>query len=282
MGNVIIYVIFYGSDLMKYIIDSDYHIHSKQSFCSRDELQTPQNILDASKKDGFKEICLTDHFWDEYVKGIEGLSLEQNFENIKKNLPLPQDDDVKFMFGCETDLDKRFVLGVSPQRFDCFDFIIIATTHLHLGGFTVEGNEGTEERAKLYVDRIKAVLDMDLPFEKIGFAHLTTSHITRGKNPGRYSHLDVIDLVSDSTFRELFKRIADKGSGVELNFDLNYYETDESRERSLRPYRIAKECGCKFYFGSDAHHPKSFENRRARFEKTVKALDLTQNDKFRI
>ena len=34
----------------------------------------------------------------------------------------------------------------------------------------------------------------------------------------------------------------------------------------LRPFRIAKECGCKFYLGSDAHHPKSFENSKKIFE----------------
>ena len=50
----------------------------------------------------------------------------------------------------------------------------------------------------------------------------------------------------------LFKKAADLGVGIELNsFDMNFAE--EEAETVLRPYRIAKKCGCKFYLGSDAH-----------------------------
>lgn len=267
---------------MKYILDHDYHIHSLRSFCSRDPLQTPEYILSKAKEDGLKEICLTNHFWDEKVKGIEGLELNQNFENIKKDLPLPADTDVKFFFGCETDLDKRMVLGVSPESFDLFDFIIVSTTHLHLNGFTVDEDITDDERAQLYVKRTEAVLNMDLPFNKIGFAHLTTNHITRGgKNKSKYAHLDIIDKIPDSTFYDLFKEIKKKESGVELNFSLDYYENDCLKERSLRPYRIAKDCGCKFYFGSDAHHPTGFNGRLQRFSQATEALSLTEDEKFR-
>ncbi len=268
---------------MKYITDHDYHIHSLRSFCSRDPLQTPESILKKAKEDGLKEICLTNHFWDEKVKGIDGLELEQNFENIKKDLPLPADDGVKFFFGCETDLDKRMVLGVSPENYGLFDFIIVSTTHLHLNGFTVDEEITDEDRAKLYVKRAEAVLNMDLPFYKIGFAHLTTNHITRGgKNRSRYGHLDIIDMIPDSTFYDLFREIKKKGAGVELNFNLDYYENDVLKERSLRPYRIAKDCGCLFYFGSDAHHPSGFNGRKERFETTIGALDLKESEKFKI
>lgn len=52
---------------MRFIADQDYHIHSGLSLCSDDPKQTPQAILDFSKKNGFKKICLTDHYWDESV-----------------------------------------------------------------------------------------------------------------------------------------------------------------------------------------------------------------------
>ncbi len=52
---------------MRFICDHDYHLHSGLSLCSDDPKQTPQAILDLSKANGFKKICLTDHYWDESV-----------------------------------------------------------------------------------------------------------------------------------------------------------------------------------------------------------------------
>ena len=77
---------------MKYIIDHDYHIHSHLSLCSNDPLQTPENILSYAEKNGYLDICLTDHFWDETVEGAEnfGFYKEQNYERLARALPLPR------------------------------------------------------------------------------------------------------------------------------------------------------------------------------------------------
>ena len=44
--------------------------------------------------------------------------------------------------------------------------------------------------------------------------------------------------------------------------------------------KIAKDCDCKFYFGSDAHHPAPFAKVRAVFERAIDLLDLRESDKF--
>jgi small GTP-binding protein len=67
--------------------------------------------------------------------------------------------------------------------------------------------------------------------------------------------------------------------GIHLNFPALSYE-GETLENELRPYRIAKECGCKFYLGSDAHKVKEFENVPKRFERFVELLDLKEEEKF--
>ena len=53
-------------------------------------------------------------------------------------------------------------------------------------------------------------------------------------------------------------------------------------ERVLRPFRIARGCGCKFYLASDAHHPQNLDGAIARFARAVDLLDLTEKDKFRL
>lgn len=48
----------------------------------------------------------------------------------------------------------------------------------------------------------------------------------------------------------------------------------------MRPYRIAKDCGCKFYLGSDAHHPDELEIAKKQFERMIDLLKLEESDKF--
>ncbi len=257
-------------------------MHSSRSFCSRDPEQTPEKLIAAAKADGFTEICVTDHFWDEAVPGIEGLELEQNYANLSANLPLPKDDEVTLHFGCETDLDSRFVLGIAPEHYDWFELILVSPSHMHLTGFTVQEDLTLAQRSVLYYERNEAIFQMDLPFYKVGLTHFTTGHLVRGAGfSGKYPHLDVIDGISDSALYDLFHTVAQKRAGVELNFEMSYYDNERDLERSLRPYYIAKDCGCRFYFGSDAHHPRSFLNRRACFEAIVEKLDLQESEKFR-
>ena len=55
---------------------------------------------------------------------------------------------------------------------------------------------------------------------------------------------------------------------------------EEEKDALLRPFFIAKECGCKFYLGSDAHHPDGLDGAKAIFERAVDLLELTEEDKF--
>ncbi len=261
---------------MKFIIDHDLHIHSYLSRCSKDPEQTTERILKYAKDNGLKRICVTDHFWDETVEGASAWYSTQNYPHILQSLPLPQSEGIEFLFGCETELDKNLTLGLAKENMDRFDFIIIPTTHLHMKGFTIEEDATLEDRATAYVERLDAVLDMDLPFYKVGIAHLTCSLIAR---ENWQDHLTVLDMVSDETFKRLFAKAAAVGVGIEINFSLNAYEGTDI-ERVLRPYRIAKAEGCKFFLGGDAHTTKQLETVWCKFAPIVEALELKESDKF--
>lgn len=258
---------------MRFVIDHDLHIHSRLSLCSNDPGQTADAILAYGVKNGLKTLCLTDHMWDPAVPGASGWYASQPYERTCEALPLPQADGVRFLFGCETDQKMDNVIGVSPAVMEKLDFIIIPTTHMHMGGFTVRGDEDAAERAKLWCSRLDAVLDMDLPFHKIGIAHLTCSLIYTGH------YLEVLTAIPDAEYHRLFAKAAEKGAGIELNFP-SLSLTDEDRGIVLKPYRIAKEEGCRFYLGSDAHHPAGLDAAIANFENIVALLDLTEDDKI--
>ncbi len=263
---------------MEFQLDHDYHIHSYLSSCSKDPLQTPAHILRHAQENGFEKICLTDHFWDERVAGVSNWYRPQDFAHVTASLPLPQGEKTQFYFGCETDLDKYMRLGVSRERMECFDFIIVSTTHLNMLDFTIERwEDNLPRRRELYLARLEALLNKDLPFHKIGIAHLTCSLLA----PNKFEdHIEVIDAIPDDTFSRLFEKAAKRGVGIELNLAYDRY-TPEQREIIMRPFVLAKRAGCKFYMGSDAHTPRGLETCKARFASIAAYLELTEEDKFR-
>lgn len=265
---------------MKYIIDADLHVHSKLSLCSGDPEQNNEAILEYAEKCGLSTVCLTDHFWDEKASvSPSEWYRQQDFKHICEAKPLPQSDKVRFLFGCETEMDKDMNVALSKERLDSFDFIIVPTTHMHMGELTVpKGWDSPEKRAQLWVDKMEALLSKDLPFYKIGIAHLTCSLIFNGDHDG---YLKTLNLIKDEDMHRLFGIAAKKGVGIELNsYDFRY--TVEEKDVAIRPYLIAKEEGCKFYTGSDAHHPDGLYGAIEFFNRAVEDLALTEDDKFRV
>lgn len=264
---------------MTYTHDHDYHIHSYISECSKSPEQIPENILKHAKARGLKRIVLTDHFWDESVPGAsDWYKTYHKLTDLRMALPLPTDSEVEFLFGCEADMDKNGVIGLSRDNFDAFDFIIIPTTHLHMKGFAINDEDyGNVDRlAKLWVERFDMLLNADLPFGKVGVAHLSTACIAYENN----LYLEVLKKLPEDEMHRLFKKAADLGLGIEINgSDISV--TDEHIDVVLRPFKIAKACGCKFYYGSDAHTPSGF-NKDQYLDRAVRLLGLTEDDKFHI
>lgn len=259
---------------MRFVADHDFHIHSTVSLCCHDENQTPEAILRYAKENNFKKICLTNHLWDERVKSDAQWHEAQQFGCVSSVLPLPKDSEVSFLFGAEADMDYNFVVGVSEERYDAFDFIVIPTTHLHLVGNTVKTKIKTpEEGAEIWLKRLKELLEKQLPWHKTGIAHLTCGHIFRERTP------EVISLLQDKDLYEVFSDCAKKGVGIELNMK-TLFSSDEEKDILLRPYYIAKDCGCKFYLGSDAHKTAALDTAKENFENIITLLDLKESDKF--
>ena len=263
---------------MKFQIDHDLHIHTCLSSCSKDPYQNKDFILEYAKENKLTTVAITDHYWDALAGEPSAFYAPQNFEHIREVLPLPESREVKMLFGCESELRSDLVLGVPEVRYPEFDFIIIPTTHLHMKGFTVSEEDFTvpERLAKLWVSRLDAVLDMALPFEKLGIAHLTCTLVNKASTDSFYQ---TMALISHSDIHRLYEKAAKVGAGIELNAgDIRFVE--KNPDLLLPFYKIAKEEGCKFYLGSDAHHPSEFKNTIRRFGELTETLGLTEDDKI--
>jgi histidinol phosphatase-like PHP family hydrolase len=251
---------------MRYVPDHDLHIHSHLSPCSADDRQSPAAILSYGLTAGFSLLCVTDHCWPQTP-----LSL------LRSHQPLPQSKKCKFLFGAEVDMDKTDTLSVSPADIETLDFAVISTDHLNLRGYSIDPAVTPGDalsRKTRYKERLHTMLAMDLPFHKTGLAHFT-AELVCGDEPIR-----CLTLFSDAELIDIFTKVRDRGMGVELNFVPDRYKPDDLRE-VLRPYFIAKNLGCKFYFASDAHHPEGFCGVvKRKMEPIIDLLDLTEEDKF--
>lgn len=264
---------------MRYVVDHDFHIHSQLSKCSRHPEQTAERILQYAKENGLKKIVLTDHYWDNTIPCANSWYVPQDFEHISKSKPLPKADGIEFLFGCEGEVDVNYTLSIPKEKFDEFGFMVIPTTHMQTPGFNIpeEDAKTPEGIAKAWVDRINALLDMDLPFHKIGLAHPVCYLIAGCKEE---VFLSTMKALTNADIARTFAKAAKVGIGIELNsYDFRRKEHIEL-PYVRRIFDIAKDCGCKFYLASDAHTPKDLEIAKGIFEYAVDLLGLTEDDKF--
>ena len=189
----------------RFSFDHDLHIHSHLSACSSDPEQSTQRILQYAIDEGLSRICVTDHYWDSAIFCPSFWYAPQNYDHIAESLPLPKDPDVRFLFGCETEMDSDFEIGIPLSRFDDFDFVIIPTTHLHMTGHVITEKDAAslEARARLWVERLDALLDKPLPFHKIGIAHLACKLIAPSSHE---DYLKTLDMIPTEEMERLFKK----------------------------------------------------------------------------
>ena len=85
-------------------------------------------------------------------------------------------------------------------------------------------------------------------------------------NESEEAYLKTISLIDDKEMERVLKKAAEKGVGFEINMG------DAMRmvkhDVVFKMYKMAKDCGCKFYLGSDAHHPQEMRDSFAIFEKS--------------
>jgi histidinol phosphatase-like PHP family hydrolase len=96
----------------------------------------------------------------------------------------------------------------------------------------------------------------------------------------REVYMETLRFIPAADMVRLFKKAATLGAGIELNANDMAFSDDET-DVVLRPYHIAKACGCKFYCGSDAHRLKDFA-KVENFARAIDWLGLEKTDKFHI
>ncbi|MDD3244334.1 MAG: PHP domain-containing protein [Eubacteriales bacterium] len=257
-------------------IRHDLHCHTRLSLCSNDPAMTPEAILAHARAAGYDEVCLTDHFWDEDVPNPNDFYAAQGLAHVRQNLPLPPHEGLTVRFGCETEYRGGAELGLSPAHYDAFDIILVPLNHFHMSDVRDRTKYHTPEAvAGLFLERLEQLTALPLPWKKVGLAHLNCPLLFDEGNVAR-----VLEILPEDGLRAVFSFYARQGAGIELNAAAFPPAWKEERDAQLRLFRIAKACGCRFYCGSDAHHPAGLPLVGERLPEVVSALGLTAADRW--
>lgn len=251
----------------------DLHVHSHLSSCCTDARMTPEAMLAFAEAHDYAALCVTDHLWDRAIPGASRWYAPQDIEHVHASLPLPKSEKLPFYFGCETELPANGVPALAREHFDLFDFVIIPPTHMK-GLVRPEGVDTPKKMAEYVTDRLENLLNLDLPFEKVGIAHLT--------DPLMFAEGSIAEVIREMDFRRLeriFRGYAAAGAGIELNA-ASFPEWETHSEDILSIYRIAKEAGCKFYACSDAHAIEELRAVPEFIPEVVERLKLTADDQY--
>ncbi len=257
-------------------IQHDVHMHTYLSRCSNDPDFLPPVIIDRSKNNGIKLLGFTDHMWDKSMPGGDNdVYRYQDFEHVRKIQDLmPENiEGIKILFGCETEYYGKGRIGISRETADKFDYVIAPTNHTLTFYAKEEGLKTASDIAGELVKRLREVLSFDVatgichPMLPLGFFDIGD---------------EIFKSISNEEFNECFSMAKEKRVSLEINsctFPGIYDRgtngfTDETY---LRFFTLAKEAGCKFHFGSDAHSIEDID-RLLKLEPYLDLLKITEAD----
>jgi hypothetical protein len=141
--------------------------------------------------------------------------------------------------------------------------------------------------AELIPRRLEELLGLDLPWHKIGIAHLVCDLMMKNIDNSRGDMPAVIEALNEKRMMKIFDLCAKRGIGIELNsaaIHSAWALWPDKKDAMLRIYRMAKKAGCLFYCGSDAHHNEELERCPVPdiIPPIIDILDLTEKDRFYI
>ena len=267
-------------------IEHDFHLHTSLSFCA-DKCATLEGYVDIAKNFGLKKIGIANHFWDSKIPRIDtyyktkydvGFYDNQDFNHISKIKPEIEkfkDSGIKIYFGAEAEYDPiRHGVGITEEVAEQLEFLIVPNSHTHIT-MPMSLYEPYEKHVQFMIDAYNDILDCPVSKYVTAMAHPFTAVACP------YSREILFDLISDDVFKKLFSETADKGIAVEINTD-DFAKDEISKicdNKRIRMYNIAKTCGCKFLFGSDAHHNEREHKRYMEIlGEITKIINLTEAD----
>ncbi len=187
--------------------------------------------------------------------------------------PLPASEAIKLLRGCEIELDKTGILGLTAETAKKFDFVLVSHSHSQFDGVIAPADRRNPKKlASVLCDRFSLLVE-----------HPLSGHITAIAHPffpsGNLEDFDeVLFHVSDDRLENLFADAIYKNIALEVNASafLSYPVKSMHRSELFRMYETARECGCKFIFGSDCRETALYPEFLERLSVLAELLEITE------
>lgn len=257
-------------------IAHDFHVHTHLSVCAK-ESATILHYANTAKKLGFTKIGFADHFWDEKCgEPWNNFYARQGLDHVlelKKELATADFGKTKVYFGCETEYNPiTKAPAITEAVAEQFDFVIVPNSHTHMM-MPKELYEPYEKHKDFMIEAYYNIINSDVSKYILSMAHPFEAVCCP------YDNEILMKLISDDEYRRIYDATAKKGIAVEINTS----GVKNDREAILtsdkfRGFRLAKECGCKFTFGSDSHTDKGHDDYADITAIFAEELGLSEND----
>ncbi len=252
------------------LIDHDLHVHTYLSACCGDpEGQTPERIARSAAAMGVRTVGLADHVWANPDVDPSAWYAPQTIDrlvDLRRTVPAEM-DGVRMLVGCEAETIAPGVFGITAETAAEVDFVLLACSHFHMKGFVAQPASS----------RPRDVADHALAFFRAaassGLATIIPHpFLTLGFQEGIPA---MIAAISDDEFTDAVGLAAEHGVGIEIT--VGYLSDPARRDAAARLLALAKQAGCRFTFGTDAHAPAAL-TRLGELAWFVDALALTAED----
>ena len=277
-----------------------------------DRTASTEAFVKKEEEMGMKVFGLSNHLWDERVKGQSYWYKHQTIAKAKeaKSELAKAGNGLRTMFGAEGEYyGYRDILGMSVEGAKEFDYVLIPFSHMHMRNEVMSDfPEIMEARANLRADlaqklpylpeaqldgMVNAMKEADIlkiypeiiPDSKPHFLKTVVDNFFGLLNNAEFEKVTktvptviahsfalcgVAGSLKNGYLAELpmdkiaegYKRAAQMGAYIEINLcEVRGVPLDLPNNNLLKIYKVAKEQGCQFTFGTDSHSVAELETR---------------------
>lgn len=255
-------------------LDHDLHVHTYLSACCHDkQKQTPSGILSLAEDMGVRMIGFADHVWanpnltpSDWYRHQDETQISQ----LRADLTAVA-SGVNVLVGCEAETIAPGKFGITRQFADQLDFVLLACSHFHMKEFVAQPEGDTPQDIARHM----------LTFFRSGVSSGLATSIAHPLLPCGYLDRfdEAVDSMSDTELSDAFGLAHDRGVAIEITtaFIPSKSGLSFSIETPIRFLSIARQAGCKFTLGTDAHAPEA-QRRLPELAALTAAAGMTDGD----
>lgn len=260
---------------------ADLHLHTNLSFCAPDTTKV-SSYLPFCSQENIKRIGISNHLYSN--RGVEYiLQIKEELDSLQDDRQRSNrfDDRLKnispeILLGCEAELFYGKEPQLTKKDTHHFDYVLIAASHIFnkLEQYKDFDLSNSEKIRDLLIENFQFACHQDLGVPT-GICHPLYPICAPNQQ-------EILNIMTDEQLVDCYSLAAKKDISIEIHACL-YRNTVELDGEGLSPsyirmLSIAKECGCKFHFGSDAHSPDQFVYVHRLLERAAERAGITEND----